>query len=124
MKIEEVEGIVVSETNYSETSKILNDLKRRIKEDETIDIKSKIYNSSLNGVPLADSIFIPTRNGVGVIDVKTVGGDASNALNDAIDLPYFRDKLFAGLRIPAAYLNFTEALPRKFRGYYTYSFGY
>ena len=72
-------------------------------------IRSKIYNSSLTQVPLGDSIFIPTRNGVGVIDVKTVGGDVN--LRDAIDLDYFKDKLFAGLRIPAPFLGFTESLP-------------
>ena len=58
---------------------------------------------------MGDSIFIPTRNGIGVIDVKTVGGDIN--LHDAVDLDYFKDKLFAGLRIPAPFLGFTESLP-------------
>lgn len=116
--------VEVGRKDTEETKKILTDLKARIKEDESIDVRARIYNSSLSGVPLGDSIFIPTRSGVGVIDVKTVGGDASNALSEAIDLPYFRDKLFSGLRIPAAYLNFTEALPRKLRRFNTYKIRY
>ena len=102
-------SVEVGAKGNKETKDLLDRLKNKIKMDETVDIRSKIYNSSLTQVPLGDSIFIPTRNGVGVIDVKTVGGDIN--LKDAIDLDYFKDKLFAGLRIPAPFLGFTESLP-------------
>lgn len=102
-------SVEVGNKGNKETKDLLDRLKNKIKMDETVDIRSKIYNSSLAQVPLGDSIFIPTRNGVGVIDVKTVGGDVN--LHDAVDLDYFKDKLFAGLRIPAAFLGFTESLP-------------
>ena len=102
-------SVEVANKGNKETKDLLERLKNKIKMDETVDIRSKIYNSSLTQVPLGDSIFIPTRNGVGVIDVKTVGGDVN--LHDAIDLDYFKDKLFAGLRIPAPFLGFTESLP-------------
>ena len=90
----------------TETKRILNELKNRIKSDETINIKEKIYNSEMRQIPLGDSIFIPTRNGIGNIDIKVVGGDVN--LKDAIDLDYFKDKLFASLRIPKAFLGFSE----------------
>ena len=90
----------------TETKRILNELKNRIKADETINIKEKIYNSEMRQIPLGDSIFIPTRNGIGNIDIKVVGGDVN--LKDAIDLDYFKDKLFASLRIPKAFLGFSE----------------
>jgi len=90
----------------AETKKILNSLKNRIKSDETINVKEKIYNSEMRQIPLGDSIFIPTRNGIGNIDIKVVGGDVN--LKDAIDLDYFKDKLFASLRIPKAFLGFSE----------------
>lgn len=102
-------SVEVGAKGNKETKDLLDRLKNKIKMDETVDIRSKIYNSSLTQVPLGDSIFIPTRNGVGVIDVKTVGGDVN--LKDAVDLDYFKDKLFAGLRIPAPFLGFTESLP-------------
>lgn len=102
-------SVEVGNKGNKETKDLLDKLKNKIKMDETVDIRSKIYNSSLSQVPLGDSIFIPTRNGVGVIDVKTVGGDIN--LHDAVDLDYFKDKLFAGLRIPAPFLGFTESLP-------------
>lgn len=102
-------SVEVGNKGNKETKETLERLKNKIKMDETVDVRSKIYNSSLSQVPLGDSIFIPTRNGVGVIDVKTVGGDIN--LHDAVDLDYFKDKLFAGLRIPAPFLGFTESLP-------------
>lgn len=102
-------SVEVGNKGNKETKETLERLKNKIKMDETINVRDKIYNSSLTQVPLGDSIFIPTRSGVGVIDVKTVGGDVN--LHDAIDLDYFKDKLFAGLRIPAPFLGFTESLP-------------
>ena len=89
-----------------QTRQILQDLKNKIKSDETINVKDKIYNTELRQIPLGDSIFIPTRNGIGNIDVKVVGGDIN--LKDAIDLDYFKDKLFASLGIPKAFLGFSE----------------
>ena len=102
-------SVEVGNKGNKETKETLERLKNKIKMDETVNVREKIYNSSLSQVPLGDSIFIPTRSGVGVIDVKTVGGDIN--LHDAIDLDYFKDKLFAGLRIPAPFLGFTESLP-------------
>jgi hypothetical protein len=88
------------------TKQILQELKNKIKQDETINVKDKIYDTELRQIPLGDSIFIPTRNGIGNIDVKVVGGDIN--LKDAIDLDYFKDKLFASLGIPKAFLGFSE----------------
>ena len=102
-------SVEVGNKDNKETARILDRLKNRLKLEETVDIRSKIYSSTLAQVPLADSVFIPTRNGIGVTDVKTVGGDVN--LKDAIDLDYFRDKLHSALRIPAPYLSYTESLP-------------
>ena len=99
-------SVEVGSKGDTETARILNQLKNRIKFEETISVKEKIYNSDLRQVPLGDSIFIPTRNGIGNIDIKTVGGDVN--LKDAIDLDYFKDKLFAALRIPKAFLGFSD----------------
>lgn len=102
-------SVEVGNKGNKETKETLERLKNKIKMDESVNVRDKIYNSSLSQVPLGDSIFIPTRSGIGVIDVKTVGGDVN--LHDAVDLDYFKDKLFAGLRIPAPFLGFTESLP-------------
>ena len=99
-------SVEVGNKGDTETKRILNELKNRIKSDETINVKEKIYNSEMRQIPLGDSIFIPTRNGIGNIDIKVVGGDIN--LKDAIDLDYFKDKLFASLRIPKAFLGFSE----------------
>ena len=102
-------SVEVANKGNKETMQILNNLKNKIKMDETINVKEKIYNSTLAQVPLGDSIFIPTRNGIGAIKVDTVGGDFN--LRDAIDLDYFKDKLFAALKIPRSFLGFEDDMP-------------
>ena len=102
-------SVEVGNKGNKETAQILDRLKNRLKMEETVDIRSRIYSSTLAQVPLADSVFIPTHSGVGTIKVDTVGGDVN--LRDAIDLDYFRDKLHSALRIPAPYLSYTESLP-------------
>ena len=102
-------SVEVGNKGNKETAQILDRLKNRLKMEETVNIRERIYSSTLAQVPLADSVFIPTHNGVGVTSVQTVGGDVN--LRDAIDLDYFRDKLHSALRIPAPYLSYTESLP-------------
>ena len=102
-------SVEVANKGNKETMQILNALKNKIKMDETVNVKEKIYNSTLAQVPLGDSIFIPTRNGIGAIKVDTVGGDFN--LRDAIDLDYFKDKLFAALKIPRSFLGFEDDMP-------------
>ena len=101
--------VQVGNKGNKETAQILDRLKNRLKMEETVDIRSRIYSSTLTQVPLADSIFIPMHGDTGAIKVETVGGDVN--LKDAIDLDYFRDKLHSALRIPAPYLSYTETLP-------------
>lgn len=102
-------SVEVANKGNKETMQILNSLKNKIKMDETINVREKIYNSTLAQVPLGDSIFIPTRNGIGAIKVDTVGGDFN--LRDAIDLDYFKDKVFAALKIPKEFLGFEAEQP-------------
>lgn len=102
-------SVEVANKGNKETMNILNSLKNKIKMDESVNVREKIYNSSLAQVPLGDSIFIPTRNGIGAIKVDTIGGDFN--LRDAIDLDYFKDKLFAALKIPRSFLGFEDDMP-------------
>lgn len=102
-------SVEVANKGNKETMQILNSLKNKIKMDESVNVREKIYNSTLAQVPLGDSIFIPTRNGVGAIKVDTIGGDFN--LRDAIDLDYFKDKLFAALKIPRSFLGFEDDMP-------------
>lgn len=56
-----------------------------------------------------DNILVnPTRNGKGSITVNNVGGDVD--IKSLLDLDYFNDKRFGGLKIPKAFLGYDEAL--------------
>ena len=54
-------------------------------------------------------IYHVVRDGKGAITVDTIGGDFN--LRDAIDLDYFKDKLFAALKIPRSFLGFEDDMP-------------
>ena len=75
---------------------------------EAID-KNKGYNSAKKPIPYGQNIYIPTRNGKGDVSHEIVGGDVE--IKDIIDIEYFRNKLFAALKIPKAYLGFEETMP-------------
>lgn len=102
-------SVEVGQKGNKETMDVLTALKAKMKIDESINVREKIYNSTISQVPLGDSIFIPTRNGIGAIDVKTVGGDMN--IREAVDFDYFKDKLFAGLKVPRSFLGFEDEVP-------------
>jgi len=54
-------------------------------------------------------LFIPVTDGVGQMTAETLGGDLN--IKDIVDVDYQKNKLFAALRIPQAYLGFEEAMP-------------
>lgn len=59
-----------------------------------------------NPGPIENNIYIPTHGGIGAISAQTLGGDVD--VKSLADLEYYRDKLFASLRVPKQYFGFTE----------------
>lgn len=60
-----------------------------------------------NPGPTENNVYIPTRNGVGAIQVQNVGGDTPN-ITGLADLDYFKNKFYGALRIPKAYFGETD----------------
>lgn len=79
------------------------------------DSKSKIntrdgsYRATKSMRPMDDPVIIPTRQGKGTVSTQLIGGDVD--VNSIVDVEYFRNKEFAGLKIPKAFLGFEEELP-------------
>ena len=67
------------------------------------------YYASKKPVPYGQNIYIPVRNGKGDVTHDIVGGDVE--IKDIVDIEYFRNKLFAALRVPKAFLGLEEAMP-------------
>lgn len=101
--------IEVGGAGKGETARILNEFKRNLSGQESIDVKNNIYYGNKKPVPYAKNIYIPVRNGKGDVTQELVGGDYE--VKDLVDLDYYLNKLFAALRVPKAYLGHEEALP-------------
>lgn len=89
----------VGALSTKETEKLLQEFKKRITSRETIDVRSQHYSSAQTQVPLGDSIFVPTRNGIGSVNIQSIGGDLD--IKTQVPLKYFREQLLAALGIPA-----------------------
>ena len=88
---------------------IINRVKSMFDSKASFDTNTGRYQSVKMYRPFGDPIFNPVRNGNGSISHDTIGGDID--VKDIADLDYFQEKLYAGLKIPAAYFNVTDNLP-------------
>ena len=60
-----------------------------------------------NPGPTENNIYVPTRNGIGAIQVQNVGGDNTNVTGLA-DLDYFKNKFYGAFGIPKAFMGDTD----------------
>jgi len=88
---------------------LVSKFKRLIDAQDNIDLLSGVYSSSKTPGPFQDPIIVPVRNGQGSISHQTIGGDVD--IGSVVDLDYFKNKIFAGLKVPKAFLGFEESLP-------------
>lgn len=91
-------SIDVGAMSTEETEKLLQEFKTRLTSRETINVRESYYSSAQTQLPLGDSIIVPTRNGVGTVNLQTVGNDLK--LDTDGPLKYFRQQLLAALGVP------------------------
>ena len=87
------------------------DLLRRVKSslESKLAISKDTGIASYNNPGQIDNIVVsPVRNGKGSISSQNIGGDVD--IKSLMDLDYFNDKRFGGLKIPKAFLGFEEAI--------------
>ncbi len=86
-----------------ETVALLRDIKQRINENESFNVETSFYESSMTGVPMGASIIIPTRGGVGTLSVQQI--DNNFGTDQLGDFNYFKDKLANALMANPAILG-------------------
>lgn len=99
----------VAVTGQSLADKIesLKSYEQLIKKEIALDINSGRL-SSRNRIPtFTEDIFLPVTNEKDIV-IDQLGGDLN--IKEAFDVDYIRKKFFAGIRIPEAFMSFTEAL--------------
>lgn len=102
-------NVEVGDSTPAQTTDTINSVKNLFDSKATFDVNSGRYVSTKAYRPIGDPIFNPTRNGKGSVTHENIGGDFQ--VRDIVDIDYFKNKLFSGLKIPKALLGFEESLP-------------
>jgi len=95
--------------NPKQRKKLIHAIHNKLKKDEYVNTLNKKYQTDYAPAGFSDDIIMPYTDRAGEIRAEGVGGDVN--IRDIVDLEYMRDKVFAALRIPKAYLGFEETLP-------------
>tara|TARA_R110000868_G_scaffold183_2_gene1880 strand:+ start:50 stop:1933 length:1884 start_codon:yes stop_codon:yes gene_type:complete len=82
----------------------------KIKKTPYIDPETGQYNLKYNMQNLMEDFYIPMRNGDTTTKIDTLGGLQYDGIQD---VEYLRNKLFAALKIPKAFLGYDENLTGK-----------
>jgi hypothetical protein len=82
----------------------------KIKKTPYVDPQTGQYNLKYNMQNLMEDFYIPMRNGDTTTKIDTLGGLQYDGISD---VEYLRDKLFAALRVPKAFLGYDENLTGK-----------
>ena len=101
-------NIEVGNSSNQDTRLIVNKVKKLFDSTVSMDIRNGKYSAMKQPRAWADPIFNSVSNGRGAITIENIGGDFE--VKNIVDIDYFTNKLFAGLRIPKPFLGFEEAL--------------
>ena len=83
----------------------LQGIKSLIEQKASINVGNKMSEYTNPG-PIENNIYVPTRNGQGVITTNQIGGDVD--VKSLADLDYFLNKIYGALRIPKQYMGDTD----------------
>lgn len=91
----------------------VNKFKNQLKKAKFVDPQSGKINLKFNPLAYDEDFFVPVRDGKKSAEIEVINGPAWQHMED---IEYFRNKLFAALMVPKAYLNFTEDALGKGKG--------
>ena len=98
--------IEVGDMPKNQARDLLKRVKTLIEQKNFMDKNTGQYNSMAAPGPIDNCIYIPTHGGLGAISASTLGGDVD--VKSIADLDYYKNKLYAGLKIPKQFLGDTD----------------
>ena len=93
-----------------EVDPYMEKMKQRIKKVPYVDPQTGDYNLKYNMMNLTDDFYIPLRGNDSTTKIDTLKGLEYTAIED---VAYLRDKLFAALRVPKAFMGYEKDLTGK-----------
>jgi hypothetical protein len=94
----------------NEVDGYMEKMKQRIKKTPYIDPQTGDYNLKYNMMNLTEDFYLPLRGNDTSTKIDTLKGMEYTAIED---VAYLRDKLFAALRVPKAFLGYEKDLTGK-----------
>lgn len=101
-------NIEVGDSSSTDTRLIVNKVKKIFDSSVSMDIRNGTYSATKTARPFGDPIFNSVSKGNGAISVESVGGDFE--VKSIVDIDYFNNLLFSGLRIPKPWMGFEETV--------------
>lgn len=98
-------GIEVGDMPKEQIATTLQNVKSMVEQKSAINTGVSMTSYTDPG-PIENNVYMATHGGVGSITTTQIGGDVD--VKSLVDLEYFRDKFFAGLRVPKQYFGFTD----------------
>ena len=95
-------GVEVGDMPKENVQPHLMNIKQLIEQKAAFNAGNSMSEYSNPG-PIVNNIYIPTRNNQGVLSTQQIGGDVN--IGELVDLNYYEDKLFGGLRVPKQYFG-------------------
>ena len=94
----------------NEVDGYMEKMKQRIKKVPYVDPQTGDYNLKYNMMNLTEDFYLPVRGNDTTTKIDTLKGLEYTAIED---VSYLRDKLFAALRVPKAFLGYEKDLTGK-----------
>lgn len=79
---------------------------KQLMEQKTALDTNKSMSEYTNPGPIENNVYIPTHNGQGSISIQTVNDNPD--VSGLADIDYFKNKLYAAIKIPKAFLGDTD----------------
>src|SRR5574344_1337718 len=90
-------NVDVGDMPKEQVQNFMQRLKEKIEQKSAINAGNSMAEYTNPG-PIENTIYVPTHGSQGQIAATTIGGDFDP--KSLVDLDYFRDKLFGGLKVP------------------------
>jgi hypothetical protein len=94
----------------NEVENYMQRMMQKVKKTPFIDPQTGNYNLKFNMQNMLEDIYIPVRGGDATTKIDTAKGLEYNGIED---VAYLREKLFAALKVPKAYLGYEKDLSGK-----------
>ena len=83
----------------------LQRVKTLVEQKSSIDTGNRMTEYTNPGA-MENNVYVPTRNGLGSISIQQLGGDVN--VRDIADIDYFKNKLYAAMKIPKQFMGDTD----------------